>query len=330
MRRSTHCGFTLVELLVVIAIIGILMALLMPAVQGARESGRRTTCKNNVQQLAKACRQHLAKHGWFPTGGWGWGWSGDPDRGFSDKQPGGWGYNVMAYAGYEVLRSAGSREADAVKRAKQKETISEPLELFLCPTRRMTTRAYPYVHLHSVYYNVDTPEVVARSDYAANSGSANMGEEKGPGTLSSGDSRAHSDWKWGPTGQFANNGIIYQRSMTRETDKGIPDGSSKTYLIGERNIQADQYDTGKPSDDDQSLHIGHDRDVIRYTHTATPPLQDRVGASQFRGFGSAHSASFHMAFADARVQAISYNIDPTTHANLGQRNDLQVIDDSKY
>ena len=76
-KRST--GLTLVELLVVIAIIGVLIALLLPAVQAAREAARRSTCQNNLRQLALASQMHESVHGFFPSGGWAGNFLADPN-----------------------------------------------------------------------------------------------------------------------------------------------------------------------------------------------------------------------------------------------------------
>lgn len=104
-RRAA--GFTLVELLVVIAIIGILVALLLPAVQAARESSRRSQCQNQLKQQALACHNHADVHKHFPTGGWGWLWVGDPDRGFGVDQPGGWIFNVLPFLEQNDLHDRG-------------------------------------------------------------------------------------------------------------------------------------------------------------------------------------------------------------------------------
>ena len=79
--RNRNRGFTLVELLVVIAIIGILIGMLLPAVQQVREAARRISCANQIRQLALACHNYESANQEFPVGhvnnvpnrnGWGW------------------------------------------------------------------------------------------------------------------------------------------------------------------------------------------------------------------------------------------------------------------
>ena len=97
--RSQNHGFTLVELLVVIAIIGILVALLLPAIQAAREAARRSSCVNNLHQIGVALHNFHSAHGVFPYGAN----DGDCEASTPDRQVKAWRVLLLPYMEHQPL-----------------------------------------------------------------------------------------------------------------------------------------------------------------------------------------------------------------------------------
>ncbi len=322
MRRR---GFTLIELLVVIAIIGILVGLLLPAVQSARESGRRTQCNNNLKQLGLAMLAHHEDHGYFPSGGWGWFLVGDPDRGTGPNQPGGWCYALLPYVDQGGLYSMGAGMSDAAKMAVNATRIATPVLIFNCPTRR---RAVIEVSTSDSPYNSNPAPYAAKTDYAANSGYPAPYypyTTKGPPTIAQGDAWTAQN-AWLDLSGICQ-GISYLRSQI--SDEMIRDGLSNTYMIGEKYLDPNNYYNGADPADNESLYSGFNNDTNR-SGNGWPPAQDRAGVTNADTFGSAHAGSFNMAFCDGSVHAISYGIDADTHRRLSCIADGEPIDATKY
>lgn len=287
-------GFTLVELLVVIAIIGALIGLLLPAVQAAREAGRRTACANNIKQLSFACLSHEVGHRTFPTGGTQPATVvGDPDLGFRERQYGGWIFNVLPYIEQSSLRALGAGLSSDEKKPLFAQREQTAIQTVFCPTRR-SSALRPFVIGHQPV-NAATFTVSAKCDYAANAGDG-ADAQVTQGT-----------------------GVIFAESVVRVSQ--IADGLSKTYLLGEKSLQTDFYDSGESWGDDDTAYWGQNYDSLRVTNLSVPPLRDTPGFDSYNSFGSAHSGGIVMAWCDGAVRQISYAIDPQVHAYLGNRLD---------
>lgn len=302
-------GFTIVELLVTITVIGILVALLLPAVQSAREAARQTQCKNNLKQLALAVQNHEGSHRSFPSNGWGWRWIGDPDRGVGKLQPGGWIYQLLSFIERADLRSIGSASPDPIKRLELADLTEMSIPAVRCPSRPSAEKCPrdPLIE----WRNAELREFLGRSDYVGNGGDDYTGLHEGPVSLSEGDSPAYS---WPETKDVS--GVFFLRSAVRPQD--VTDGLTSTYLLGEKYVGVPYYHRYGDKGYDQSFASGDDWDLVRWTEK--PPLRDAEEPDPER-FGSAHFGGFNVAMCDGSVRTISYVVDSLVHKHLGHRRD---------
>ena len=324
-KRFKYHGFTIVELLTVIAIVSLLIQLILPAVQAAREAARRTACQNNLRQLGTAYQLHEGATNHFPTGGWGWRWVGDPDRGYGKRQPGGWVYNILPYIEQGHLHDLGAGLPTADKHEQAVKMCQTPLSVLMCPSRRQLTPYPVWRYKELAIYNAGELPFGAKSDYAANSGDHFSHGIQGPTSLEEGD---RADYQWDNydipwEDSTKSTGVVYRRSEIRI--RQISDGLSNTYLVGEKHVSIQHYTDGVAGGDDQVMYCGYDADVNRWVvnknGSILTPMQDiQYGEERYR-FGSSHPKGCNFLFCDGAVRIVSYTIDSELHRKRGNRDD---------
>jgi prepilin-type N-terminal cleavage/methylation domain-containing protein/prepilin-type processing-associated H-X9-DG protein len=325
-RGRSRTAFTLVELLVVITIIGVLVSLLLPAVQAAREAARRMQCANNLKQLAIATLAFHQANRQYPSAGWGVGWAPHPDRGYGVEQPGSWMYSILPQMEQENLANLGGgvgadNDTSATLLNGNKARLETAVPGFYCPTRRNAT-AMP---MTSTIGFVKQPKLsasltkICRNDYAANAGGSVVSFGGGPANVAGAKTFAFPP----PAGCT---GITYTHS--RFSSAQVTDGTSNTYLIAEKYLAPNEKASGDGYGDDQGAFVSDERDVVRFGDSI--PAQDRTGNSNTWNFGSAHSGAFQASFCDGSVRGVGYHIDLVTHGYLANRKDRQVVDMSKF
>jgi prepilin-type N-terminal cleavage/methylation domain-containing protein len=303
---TRRIAFSLVELLVVIAIIGVLIALLLPAVQKVREASNRTTCSNNLKQLGLGCQSHHDTHGILPDGGGGW-WtprSKGPDGNplVAPKQEWGWAYQVLPYIELE----------NVWKMPKDTDVAAQPIKVLFCPTRRPPVY-WVMPGVQSGMPNGPRGQV----DYAGCGGWDPVGKEF-------------------PNDYGGRNGLIIRRNDGLVKDYShhvtlgrIHDGTSNTMLIGERNVNVAKLGDYSQWDENNGYVDGFDWDTIRFGYQK--PAPDRFDASYYdTRFGSSHTSGFNVVLGDGSVRLISYNVTFETFRRLCVRDDGLTVDTGEF
>ena len=320
MNRSVRRGFTLIELLVVVAIIGILIALLLPAVQKVREAAARMSCSNNLKQLALAMHNHHDAHNVLP-----WGRS----KGAIDSPS--WAVLILPYIEQQniynrftdpnipgfpkpfAMITRGTNPTAVTHNLVRSQWVMSgvmqtQIKVFNCPSRRERVSDV-------IQVGKDSTQGIC-SDYGVNFGSTNTGttDQINDGAF---------NWSCGPCGTGF--GLLT-----------LTDGTSNTLLIGEKHVTPNglgKYDAGGAMDQDLSIYTSGESSNPSMTfingRKAGPAflLANSPNAPFAGQFGSWHTGVVQFAFGDGRVQAIKVSTPGTVLGLLAARNDGQVIPD---
>jgi prepilin-type N-terminal cleavage/methylation domain-containing protein/prepilin-type processing-associated H-X9-DG protein len=321
-RENRDAGFTLVELLVVIAIIGVLVALLLPAVQAAREAARRTQCVNHLKQIGLAVLNYESIHKSLPTGnlhvpsgGQGMTWSGYILP-FVEQQT---LYDRLGFGEHDQFAvpppgAPGVYDSYA--------TNVPACETFMngwrCPSASIPQQMY-YVSKSTQWLWVVFNRVPAT--YIGCASGVRIEQEADASQPATHSHLRRSD------------GVIFNGSYTRL--KTITDGTTHTLLVGEALPENHEWRPGQaePPGTKDHWYIGGDdldtdlgNDMSEVVGSTGIPINTPKGQPGYElSFSSAHAGGANVVLCDGSVRYVAEEIDPQTWSNLGNRADGNVM-----
>ena len=322
MNDKKNRGFTLVELLVVIAIIGILIGMLLPAVQAVREAARRTACQNNMRQMGLGLLNYESGIGKLPPCGYTDGFSGNNQLDFS------WIIHILPFAeannmfdaiDFDIvtLENQSGRGFHAVNFAALQNS---PLPMIVCPSS----------DLEQVDSDFSTDGIV-RSFYTGIHGATR--DENGDGEIDDADADVS-----GSLGLIFDNGA-FERN-TQLSLAALADGTSNTMMIGEQSdwlLDANGQQVDQRSDCSHSILLGYaptdqriyNMTVVRYPinhqDNVDQGIQDNCGRNT--PLTSPHTGGINAVYGDGSVHFLTDTTNINVLFNLCDRSDGQVIGD---
>lgn len=288
MRRK-FSGFTLVELLVVIAIIGILIALLLPAVQAARESARRTQCQNNLKQFGLAIHNYHDTQKWYPYSR-------------LDLRESCF-VLIMPYMEQAAIFEKWDFTQEYYNQTAEVRLTA--LDSFYCPTRRRMPQHSISGDVHQS--NPSGPHVPgACSDYAACIGDPSGTIDYLPSMVTA------------PS--LPSNGIFrYYDAKQRLNTAAVTDGLSNTLLFGEKHIRNELYRQAP----DNSIWNGDNGAYMKQAGVGAELAKNSKAA--LGQFGSYHPGICPFVMADGAVKFIAVAIELKNLGRLANRKDGEAI-----
>ena len=301
-RRS---AFTLIELLVVIAIIGILIALLLPAVQQARESARNSQCKNNLKQMGVAIHNFHGQHSALP-----------PSRNYDHYTS--WAFLILPHL--ENFNLFATWDSTLKYYYQSDEARLTPIPVYFCPSRRGVQQSSKQnddiFSPHETSGHV--PGTVA--DYACVAGYGpgwNWISSRGPMVM--GDATTDPPT---PLGDYAPPGAVLKTWRSRTAFRDLTDGLTQTFIIGEKHIRPSRYVIAP---EDGAIYNGDHPGNFSRCGGPGSPLAKSPTAPYQTNFGSSHHQMCNFLLADGSVRGVNVLIATDILGRLTVRNDNEII-----
>ena len=322
-------AFTLVELLVVIAIIGILVALLLPAVQAAREASRRSSCQNNIKQFGLALQGYHNTHNTFPTNSFWWTGAFTDETGNTviikpvDRK-GSMLIKLMPYMEEMVLFDRVNFNGDVIDQFdKENDLRAMPIPVLRCPSDTFPLLSHDPADLGPHTTTNYGPSIGAQKTFSLNNWCTIFGGNE----FGNGDTDApFTSLKDKTSGLFAR--INWAANIMQ-----ITDGTSKTIAMGEVLPECNYELIRFGWWDSQSWYVGTatpiNWDSCRATDPPYPKKQDCYTFFNWNtsaGFKSRHPGGANFVMADGSVHFISEDIDYKNYQRLGDRRDGQAVE----